>query len=693
MEEGINPFEETVDPAFAATLTQGADRKNPDRIVYAVSSVKDRNTTEYDNPKDAAKAYMDIPVEDRPDVVRTTYGEEHGPGGVGQVIANTTRSITRDGETIHRNYGSSDEAFNREMENLMRSQTVNAAGEDKTAEARRLAEEFRQSIELAHGARGHYVSGPGVSADSYASMGVEDRSIAYANAETAAKHDKLAAIPKDDIAARREAMLEPVQDLISPVTARKWMETDVAAYNWLNENKDRQEMVGLDMMGNAKLNPAYDAAFRKYAPEVYEASAALYADNEQRIANKEERKAAESGLDGILTRSAQFDAATQERNALENNVAGIADGLAKEGIQSNNLDKTYMENSSAWAGLDVAGFQRLTTEAQRAEALQAMRRNVEQDQGYARALAETAPGIRADVEAVGQDRTALVENSISFDLGNAGGRQATAANDEEAGRIPAGVEAENGPGLFDRLKESFKSWAHTEEDRGKDLDAHLKRTFNVAGNEYHYKDKTNPKESLAFTDLDHTLVTKHDDPKAIEGMLKLAESKGWDKLALKGSDDFKREAWIMASAQGFEVTGYQPSEIDKERMRQTREGLQKNQVGGERKEGGEIAGSAAEGGKTNEDPKVAAYRASAEFGKTVDHVAKTLADAGYPVDEKFKKSIGDHLTSEYAQGRQYTPSKEAERATPVERALNPSDSTTRTKDVEIKAPVYADRSR
>lgn len=665
-EDGINPFEETVDPAFAATLTQGT---NKERVVYAVSSANDpAKTQEFNNPKDAARAFMDIPAEARPDVVRTMHGEEHGAGGVGQVIGNTT--VT--GLTINRSYGN-DEEFKAEVDRIMRSQAV---------------EKFEQRIEGDHAAIGMM---QGSEAAKHAGNAIESRLMAFGDTEMAAKHGQL--IEAKGFEERGGILRQPETGLLRPEIIEKWAAVDAHDFRNLETDKDKQWIAGVDLMENAKRSPEYGQALREFAPEVYTAAEAMHADDQQRILAKEQRKG-DFGLGDIPNWTDQYESASAARDTAVGAVANITDDLAEEGVAPDNASRVYMQEASTGAALDVDAFRHLKTDDERAAALQAMRGNVDRDQQYARELAETAPGIRAEVDAIGQDRTALVENSIAPDIVAMGGREAAAANDEQADRpTPAGIEPDKGPGLFERLKEGFASWARVEEDRAQDLEAHLKRTFHVAGNEYHYKDKTNPKESLAFTDLEHTVVTKHNDPKAIEGMLKLAESKGWDKLTLKGSDDFKREAWIMASAQGFEVSGYQPTEIDKERMRQMREGLQKNQVGGTQQVGGEIAGRAAEGGKAAEDPRVTAYRGSEEYGKTVDHVAKTLAEAGYPVDEKFKKAIGDHLANEYAQGREYKPGKGVERATPVERTLGPSESTTRNKDVEIKAPVYADRSR
>jgi hypothetical protein len=49
-------------------------------------------------------------------------------------------------------------------------------------------------------------------------------------------------------------------------------------------------------------------------------------------------------------------------------------------------------------------------------------------------------------------------------------------------------------------------------------------------------------------------------------MVELAQAKGWIKLNLSGSDDFKREAWLEASLRDLEITGYEARDVDKARL-------------------------------------------------------------------------------------------------------------------------------
>lgn len=60
----------------------------------------------------------------------------------------------------------------------------------------------------------------------------------------------------------------------------------------------------------------------------------------------------------------------------------------------------------------------------------------------------------------------------------------------------------------------------------------------------------------------HVLKAKIFREEAVGLMLDTAAHRGWTSVALKGTKDFRREAWIEANARGINATGYQPSELD-----------------------------------------------------------------------------------------------------------------------------------
>ena len=63
-------------------------------------------------------------------------------------------------------------------------------------------------------------------------------------------------------------------------------------------------------------------------------------------------------------------------------------------------------------------------------------------------------------------------------------------------------------------------------------------------------------DRLGFTESWLTLKTAEHSAAVIMGMVDRARERGWTKLHLDGSPEFKREAWILATARGLQTSGY-----------------------------------------------------------------------------------------------------------------------------------------
>lgn len=70
------------------------------------------------------------------------------------------------------------------------------------------------------------------------------------------------------------------------------------------------------------------------------------------------------------------------------------------------------------------------------------------------------------------------------------------------------------------------------------------------------------KEYLAFKAADDRLVTRIAAAEVIRDMVSVAQHRQWEALHVRGSVEFRREAWLETSARGMDVKGYQPSELD-----------------------------------------------------------------------------------------------------------------------------------
>jgi hypothetical protein len=92
------------------------------------------------------------------------------------------------------------------------------------------------------------------------------------------------------------------------------------------------------------------------------------------------------------------------------------------------------------------------------------------------------------------------------------------------------------------------------------------------------------KEYLAFKTTDDRLVTRIAAAEVIRDMVSVAQHRQWEALQVRGSVEFRREAWFEASARGMDVKGYQPSELDRQaladrRIRWDRAQAHNNEVG------------------------------------------------------------------------------------------------------------------
>lgn len=96
-----------------------------------------------------------------------------------------------------------------------------------------------------------------------------------------------------------------------------------------------------------------------------------------------------------------------------------------------------------------------------------------------------------------------------------------------------------------------------------DLLQALSNRYLIAEGKYFFRER---QQILAFEDSGKRIATVHDDPNVARSMVDLAEAKGWDSIKLRGSDEFKREAWLAATLRGMEVRGFRPKDNDKARL-------------------------------------------------------------------------------------------------------------------------------
>jgi hypothetical protein len=75
--------------------------------------------------------------------------------------------------------------------------------------------------------------------------------------------------------------------------------------------------------------------------------------------------------------------------------------------------------------------------------------------------------------------------------------------------------------------------------------------------EYYFPDRT-----PAFSDRGNKLATRGNDAEVVKSLVEIAIARGWTTITVKGTDEFRRSAWMEAAQRGLSVVGYKPSELD-----------------------------------------------------------------------------------------------------------------------------------
>ncbi len=91
----------------------------------------------------------------------------------------------------------------------------------------------------------------------------------------------------------------------------------------------------------------------------------------------------------------------------------------------------------------------------------------------------------------------------------------------------------------------------------------IAKRYLYTNGEYYFRDRNNAR---AFSDEGERLKTPGNDPIVIASMVEVAKTKGWTSLHLKGTEEFKREAWYQAKLAGLDVTGFEPKPVDQARL-------------------------------------------------------------------------------------------------------------------------------
>ncbi|CAG0933614.1 hypothetical protein RHDC3_02630 [Rhodocyclaceae bacterium] len=138
---------------------------------------------------------------------------------------------------------------------------------------------------------------------------------------------------------------------------------------------------------------------------------------------------------------------------------------------------------------------------------------------------------------------------------------------------------------------------------------------------YYFPDRT-----LAFVDRGSKLKASTHNLEVVRSLVAIAQARGWDAINVTGTQEFRREVWREASKQGIEVSGYQPTEL--ERLQ-----LQRSVDSKPRGNGGQAPDTAPRPDQGKEPAQQSAEQSERIQGRLLDHGA-----ASYRFDPKGRLS-------------------------------------------------------
>jgi hypothetical protein len=91
----------------------------------------------------------------------------------------------------------------------------------------------------------------------------------------------------------------------------------------------------------------------------------------------------------------------------------------------------------------------------------------------------------------------------------------------------------------------------------------VRKRFLKVDSDYYFPDR-----SPAFVDRGARLATRGEHPEVVVALVEIAKERGWNSITVKGTENFRRAAWMEATRNGLQVAGYMPTELDLAQLNQ-----------------------------------------------------------------------------------------------------------------------------
>jgi hypothetical protein len=91
----------------------------------------------------------------------------------------------------------------------------------------------------------------------------------------------------------------------------------------------------------------------------------------------------------------------------------------------------------------------------------------------------------------------------------------------------------------------------------------------LLGEQRYYENASDAKP--AFRDKGDRLIADNNSRDLIRDMVDIAEHRGWDRITVSGSEEFRREVWRAGALRGIDVDGYKPKPREVQEIGRTRD--------------------------------------------------------------------------------------------------------------------------
>jgi hypothetical protein len=225
-----------------------------------------------------------------------------------------------------------------------------------------------------------------------------------------------------------------------------------------------------------------------------------------------------------------------------------------------------------------------------------------------------------------------------------------AENDKDGGRTfelkRAAQDSDEKRNATDRRMDSEPSGA-AEFDF---LPPHLRRKYyivEVAATEAKIYADRDGEYLIAKAGRDH-LVTRVANAEIVRDLVAIAAYRGWERVELTGSSEFRREAWLAAAARGIETKGYKPSELDRAALKKMQGRFEHRQQHAFEPDQPSVRASNQRSPVTERSPNGGADHRNAR-----SHLAliERIAFAAFPKDAQARKRILDAARERMARHR------------------------------------------